>query len=172
MSEEQSVNETEGSLYKAFRLLASVESDFLPGAVINLAKNVKALTAAIRLVAEAVASDQEPDVMQRARLARGGRGEADAAPGRFQLAAEAQFRHRCGHCPELAFDDQAEVMAHIEHEHRGLADRTTRALLNELRLRAENWSGYSGSAWLADKVDDAYAALGKYDILDGKREPG
>jgi len=33
-------------------------------------------------------SDQEPDAMQRARLANGGRGEVNAAPGKFQQAAQ------------------------------------------------------------------------------------
>lgn len=54
-----------------------------------------------------------------------------------------------------------------------LRSATTRELLNELRMRAEAWSGVpkSGAGWLADRVDDALVSLDGGGMLDGRREP-
>jgi hypothetical protein len=79
----------------------------------------------------------------------------------------------CGECPGEHFESTEDVRAHIVREHRGLADRTTRELLNELRTRAENWGSVrrSGAGWLADRIDDAYVTLEGGGMIDGKREP-
>lgn len=70
----------------------------------------------------------------------------------------------------LVFDDADSARAHVVREHRGLEEHTTRELLAELRIRAENWAGADGSDWLADNVKLCMVTLGQM-MLDGRREP-
>jgi hypothetical protein len=64
--------------------------------------------------------------------------------------------------------DGPENMANV----RDLSMTSTRQLLLELRMRAENWAGQPGSGFLADWVDTAMENLtgSALPLLDGKRE--
>lgn len=166
------------------------------------------------------------DIMQKARLARGGRGAIEpVGTNKFSdAAAEARVHSQrgiatypgpkepwrptvregeteaplvewvgqaigaasmcwVGGTGALEFDSteaariHGALMQRIEQaleeaiNRRNLAEPTTRELLNELRTRAENWAGTSGSGYLADRVDDMLMGTVSDTMLDGRREP-
>lgn len=81
-------------------------------------------------------------------------------------------RHRCPDCT-TEYTSEVNLRAHQYrmHQKANLELATTRELLNELRMRAEEWAHVpkSGSGWLADQVDDAYFSLEGLEIMKARR---